>query len=233
MSECRVARSAGSDVDGQLDLASVTNSGRSIARCAVAETREVRDLTDGRLVMLVDEAGRGQGILIGVAALMCEETACVMAIHARGLLSVTVGVSAAFRLGLRRMPGAARAETEYLASIEAARCLGTGISAADRAMTMRTAGARNATEDDLVSPGHVMPLLVREGRPPATLPEIAHAIVTRRCGYPAASWCDVLNEAGDLASCEECLDLARRLGVHAARFAYICTDNRLTEYSLT
>jgi 3,4-dihydroxy 2-butanone 4-phosphate synthase / GTP cyclohydrolase II len=86
----------------------------------------------------------------------------------------------------------------------------------DRAMTMRVAGSRSAAQGDLTTPGHVMPLLVREPSAAAidaSLPEIAHGIVTRSCGYPVAAWCHILNDAGDVASLSERVELAEFLDV--------------------
>jgi len=184
--------------------------------------RRIPDLAVGRLrrgemLVLAESAGRGHGIMVGVAALLTAQNATLMAVQARGLLSITVDQECAFRLGLRRMPGVRETRdrlTEYLVSIEGRACEGTGISAHDRALTIRSAGAPDATQHDLVMPGHIVPLLVmRPARADASLPEIAHLIVDERCKFPVAAWCHILNDQGDVASFSECRALAQDCGL--------------------
>jgi len=192
---------------------------RPRAEAAVPE-RVTSALRAGRLVMLGSSRqrdGRGRTILCGVAGLMTEEKVTRMCVHGRGLVSITVDALTAFHLGLRRMSGTTRGtrgDAEFLVSIEASACEGTGISASDRAMTMRAAGSPHANQDDLTMPGHVMPLLVPETVSfDASLPEIAHAIIIRHTAYSVAAWCDVLDEAGDVASLNESIRLGESLDI--------------------
>lgn len=161
--------------------------------------------------------GRGRSILCGVAGLMSSATVNQMATHGRGLLSIAVDAKTAFRLGLRRMGGSARglpSKPEYLVSIEASACAGSGISASDRALTLRAVGAFEANQEDLVTPGHIMPLLVRDAlSPTATLPEIAHSIVAGNTPYAVAAWCDVLDDDGEVASLDGSARLAETLAI--------------------
>ncbi len=161
--------------------------------------------------------GRGRSILCGAAGLMTSETVNQMATHGRGLVSITIDIETAFRLGLRRMGGSARdlpSKPEYLVSIEASACAGSGISASDRALTLRAAGALEAHQDDLVVPGHIMPLLVRGALPPTpTLPEIAHSIVAGNTPFVVAAWCDVLDDEGEIASLDASARLADALAI--------------------
>ena len=175
---------------------------RAARSVAVVPEAVVADLCAGRLVVMGSsgqERGRGRAILFGVAGLMSAEHVTLMSVHGRGLVSIAVDGTTALRLGLRRMPSSVRdlrESAEYLISIEASACSGTGISAADRAMTLRAAGAPAACCDDLVAPGHIVPLLVRDAPRGASLPEVAHAVVARHTGYDVAAWCDVLDETG-------------------------------------
>ena len=180
----------------------------------------VAALRAGRLVMLGSpgqKGGRGRAVLFGVAGLMSAECVTLMSIHGRGLVSIAVDSTTALRLGLRRMPSSGRDlrdSAEYLVSIEASACSGTGISAADRAMTLRAAGAPAACCDDLIAPGHIVPLLVRDGSPwGVSPPEVAHAVVARHTGYAVAAWCDVLDEAGEVADLDDGVRLAQSLGL--------------------
>lgn len=183
----------------------------------VLHAEAARALEDGGLIVLVqrDSRGRARGGLAGVAALMTAENATLMAVYGRGLLCVVVDPAVAARLEFRPMcgdPGHLDGRPNYLASIEAATCRGTGISAADRAMTMRAAGHRHATAADILSPGHVMPILVSsEPDRPDSLPQAAHRLVCGMTNYDVAAWCDVLDGDGELANSEDCSRLAEKL----------------------
>jgi 3,4-dihydroxy 2-butanone 4-phosphate synthase / GTP cyclohydrolase II len=187
--------------------------GRCLTLAAHIPKALVEHLAQGRLVVLADGRGRGHGIIAGIAAWLTAQGAALMAVHARGLLSITVDQQAAFRLGLKRMPKhcghTVRSMREFLVSIEASACEGSGISARDRALTIRRAGALGSTHQDVIMPGHIPPLLVgRHEGEELSLPEIAHLVVTERCGFPVATWCDILNDRGDVASFSECRALA-------------------------
>ena len=181
----------------------------------------VEALNAGELILLASSQanrGRGRSVLCGVAALMTDLTVVQMVIHGGGLVSISVDPQTAFQLGLRRMPGrrSRPQEGEYLVSIEASSCRGTGISAKDRATTLRAAGALDASQDDLVMPGHVMPLLVRGHVARGSgLPEFAHGIVARNTEYVVPAWCDVLGPEGELAELDQSLALAQHLGLRA------------------
>lgn len=184
----------------------------------------LRSLLAGAPVMLVDrQAASDQfaGIIFGIAALAGSELTNLMAKHGRGILSVTIGPEDAFMLGLAGRfatgrPGARR----FMNSVEAAACDGTGISAADRALTMRALGRPGAVADDLVCPGHIAPLLITASEA-LSLPGRAHSIVREAgrfsgAGYAAAAWCDVLGAEGGVASLDHCLDLACRFAMPVA-----------------
>lgn len=178
-------------------------------------------LLDGGMVMLIRRrrGDSGRGGMAALAAEMSVDNATRMAVEARGLLSVVVDASAARRLGLSHMPRAVEADDDrpyYLASIEAASCSGTGISAADRALTIRTAGRREATRHHLRSPGHVMPILVTRGPAGrAVFVEEAYWRLRDLADCDVVAWSDVLNDSGDLASARECEALAAEIGMPA------------------
>ncbi|MBN9526837.1 MAG: 3,4-dihydroxy-2-butanone-4-phosphate synthase [Alphaproteobacteria bacterium] len=162
-------------------------------------------LPAGELAILT---GGDRGIFAARAATLTETQANRMASLGRGLLSVTLDLAAAFRLGIQPMAGTQLPDDGspvYLASIEVADCPGSGISAADRALTIRTAADPNARAGAVVMPGHIMPLLIR--RPAGTtLPEIAAAMLP----HEAVAWCDILGEDGDLATAAYCRELGFR-----------------------
>lgn len=173
-------------------------------------------LAAGELAILTHA---NRGIFAARAATLTEAQANLMAALGRGLLSVTMDLATAFRLGIQPMAGSRLPEDGapvYLASIEAAGCPGSGISAADRALTIRTAADPGARAGAVVMPGHIMPLLIR--RPPGpqtTLPEIAASLLPRQ----AVAWCDILGEDGDLATAAHCRDLGECHGIAAEDFA--------------
>ena len=105
-----------------------------------------------------------------------------------------------------------------LRSVEAAECEGTGISAADRAMTLRAAGAPEAGIASLKSPGHVMPTMIGyRGREHRASADTALDLVQNLTEFEVAAWTDILDDEGEVASAAYCRALASRIGV-------ICLD---------
>ena len=177
----------------------------------------------GGMAIFVDplaRQGRGRGILAAAARTMTERQATLMATEARGLLSVAIDGPAAMRLGLRYMAGSVKAASDepiFLCSVEAASGIGTGISAHDRALTIRIIGSPNSSLDDLITPGHVMPLLIRRPLgPAAALPEIAFAALSSWSSSGPVAWTDILDDDGEVASLDECVRLARRMDLPVA-----------------
>ncbi|ERI50087.1 hypothetical protein N878_09850, partial [Pseudomonas sp. EGD-AK9] len=126
----------------------------------------IEDFRQGKMVLLVDDEDReNEGDLL-LAAEKCTPAAInFMAREARGLICLTLTDEHCQRLGLEQMVpanGSAFA-TAFTVSIEAAQGVTTGISAADRCLTVLTAVAPGACADDLVQPGHIFPLRAREG----------------------------------------------------------------------
>jgi 3,4-dihydroxy 2-butanone 4-phosphate synthase / GTP cyclohydrolase II len=181
-----------------------------------------RPSTEGTLALVIDPhalSGRGRGLLVTAAANITPELMNRMIHAGRGISVLLVDVQTAFELGLRDMPMTTstrprlKETPRYLCSIEAVSGVTTGISAEDRAQTIRMAGRANASPEHFVSPGHVMPLLVpsdpnREG----TLHKSALELVKATSDSRAAAACDVLDDDGDTASLQKCLQIARERG---------------------
>ncbi len=176
----------------------------------------VEALRSGELVVVVQEASLphvGRGGIVSSALLMNADKATLMAVRGRGILSILVDRSAAARLGLVHMQGAIMPQDRrpyFLTSIEAASCDGTGISASDRALTMRIAGDPRSGRADLRTPGHIMPILVSDPYASDSPNEFAYRLLRQGTGHDVAAWCDILNEAGEVASAGECRDFAAR-----------------------
>jgi len=126
----------------------------------------VADLRAGRMVILIDEEDReNEGDLVMAAEHVTAEAVNFMARFGRGLICLTLTRE---RCELLQLPPMAvrngdKKGTAFTVSIEAAEGVTTGISAADRAQTVRVAVARNAKPEDLVQPGHIFPLQAVKG----------------------------------------------------------------------
>jgi 3,4-dihydroxy 2-butanone 4-phosphate synthase / GTP cyclohydrolase II len=159
----------------------------------------------GRMVVLVDDDDEALGgVLMAPAETISAEQVNFMARFARGLvcLSLTGARCELLKLPLMVQGSANRFATRFTVSIEAAEGISTGISAADRAHTVRTAVARHAQPRDLVQPGHIFPLRAEAG---GVLKRAGHTEggcdLARLAGFePAAVLADVLNDDGTLAT---------------------------------
>lgn len=176
-------------------------------------------LASGQLAIVIDTSGasgRGHGFFLGVAALATAETVNTTVTWGRGLTCFSVTAERAMALGLV-LAGEYREGYRgpiLLRSVEAADCDGTGISAADRALTLRAAGAPDAGIASLKSPGHVMPAMIGyRGREHRASADIALDLVRHLTCYEVAAWTDILDDDGDVASAAYCSDLAGRLGI--------------------
>ena len=198
----------------------------------------VEDLRQGRMVILMDDEDReNEGDLIMAAALVRPEDINFMARYGRGLICLTLTQERCQRLSLPLMvsDNNARHATNFTVSIEAARGVTTGISAADRAVTVRAAVAPDAGALDLVQPGHVFPLMARPG---GVLTRAGHTEagcdLTRLAGLePAAVIVEILNEDGSMARRPDLEVFARehglKIGTIADLIQYRVTNERTVE----
>jgi 3,4-dihydroxy-2-butanone 4-phosphate synthase len=176
-------------------------------------------LAHGGLVIVVDEAafaGAGAGFFLGAAALATTETVNLAIRWGRGLTCFSVTADRAMALGLV-LAGEYREGYRgpiLLRSVEAADCDGTGISAADRALTLRAAGSPDAGITSLKTPGHVMPAMIGyRGREHRASADIALDLMRHLTAYEVAAWTDILDDDGEVASADYCRGLAARLSV--------------------
>src|ERR1700728_5125058 len=129
-------------------------------------TEAVAEIKAGRMVVVVDDEDReNEGDLTLAAEFVTPEAINFMAKHGRGLICLTLTEERADYLRLPPMTqqNSSRFGTAFTETIEAREGVTTGISAADRAHTIRTAIAPNATVSDLARPGHIFPLRARKG----------------------------------------------------------------------
>ncbi|PWF24060.1 bifunctional 3,4-dihydroxy-2-butanone-4-phosphate synthase/GTP cyclohydrolase II [Corticimicrobacter populi] len=184
----------------------------------------VAELRAGRIVILVDEEDReNEGDLVMAAEFVTPEAINFMVTHGRGLVCLTLTEARCQQLNLPLMASrnGARYGTNFTVSIEAAHGVETGISAADRARTIRAAVARDARPEDLVQPGHIFPVravpggvLVRAGHTEAGCDLTAMAGLA-----PAAVICEILKPDGSMARLPDLILFAREHGIKIGTIA--------------
>ncbi|MCZ7687103.1 MAG: 3,4-dihydroxy-2-butanone-4-phosphate synthase [Sandaracinaceae bacterium] len=185
--------------------------------------RAIEDIRAGRMVILVDDEDReNEGDLVMAAELVTPEAINFMARHGRGLICLALTEAKVAALELPMMVDSNRSSrtTAFTVSIEAAQGVTTGISARDRAHTIRTAVAPEARPADLVSPGHVFPLRARPG---GVLQRTGHTEgsvdLAQLAGLlPAGVICEIMNEDGSMARMP---DLVRFADEHGLRILTI------------
>ncbi|MBP6563639.1 MAG: 3,4-dihydroxy-2-butanone-4-phosphate synthase [Neisseriaceae bacterium] len=192
---------------------------------AIASIPEiVADIKAGKMVILTDAEDReNEGDLLMAAEFVTPEAINFMIKHARGLVCMPMNNEMVDRLQLPMMAdrNGARHGTPFTVSIEAAQGISTGISAADRAHTVRTAVAPNAVASDIVQPGHIFPLRAQDG---GVLVRAGHTEagcdLARMAGLtPAAVICEVINDDGTMARMPELEVFAEAHGIKIATIA--------------
>ena len=166
--------------------------------------RALDEIRRGRMVILVDDADReNEGDLVLAAEHVTPEAINFMARYARGLICLSISEDQVKRLGLPMMvqDNQSTYATAFTVSIEAARGVSTGISAADRAATIRAAIDPQAVPDDLVRPGHVFPLRARKGGVLVRAGQTEGSLdLARLAGLnPSGVICEVMNDDGTMA----------------------------------
>ncbi len=187
------------------------------------------ELKRGRMVILVDDPGReNEGDLACLAEHVTPELINFMAREARGLVCMPMSGDLCDQLGLEMQVqnNKSRMGTGFTVSIEAASGITTGISAADRAHTIRTAAALGAKPTDIVSPGHIFPLRAREGGVLVRGGQTEGMVdLARMCGArPAGVICEIMNDDGTMARMPELESFAGKHGLK------ICTIADLIAY---
>lgn len=172
--------------------------------CFISVQEALTELSEGRMIILVDDDDReNEGDLVMAAEMVTPEAINFMTRNACGLVCVPIAEQELTRLGLPMMVehNNSKFETAFTISVEAAEGVTTGISAKDRAHTIKTLLDPQSTSADIVSPGHVFPLRAREG---GVLVRAGHTegsvdLITLAGLRPAAVICEVLNEDGTTA----------------------------------
>ena len=162
------------------------------------------DIKSGRMVILVDDEDReNEGDLCMAAEFVTPEAINFMAKYGRGLVCLSLSEDLADKLNLHPMVVDNRScfGTAFTVSIEAKRGVTTGISAADRATTIRTAVADDVTPDDIVSPGHIFPIRAKKGGVLVRTGQTEGSVdLARLAGLkPAGVICEIMKDDGSMA----------------------------------
>ena len=169
----------------------------------------------GGMYILVDDENReNEGDLVFSASDVNAQKINFMAKYGRGLICLTLNSSQSKKLGLNYMApvNQSRNKTAFTISIEAKKGISTGISAKDRARTIKVATKRNASKKDIVSPGHVFPIISKDGgvliRAGHTEASIDIAKLSKK--IPAAVICEIMNEDGTMAKGDDLFKFAKK-----------------------
>jgi 3,4-dihydroxy 2-butanone 4-phosphate synthase / GTP cyclohydrolase II len=186
---------------------------------ALSPIEEIIDeVRAGHMVILVDDEKReNEGDLIIPAQFATPEAINFMARHGRGLICLAIEKARADVLELPMMAerNGSRFQTAFTVSIEAKEGVTTGISAFDRAQTIQTAISPECGPKDIVTPGHVFPIVAREG---GVLERAGHTEasvdIARLAGLiPAGVMCEIMNDDGTMARLPDLMAFAERHGL--------------------
>lgn len=175
----------------------------------------LRDVRAGKLVIVTDDAEReNEGDLVLAASKVTPEAVNFMAKHGRGLICAPITEERARQLGLQRMVAHNREihRTDFTVSVDAARGVTTGISARDRARTIKVLAGAKSGPGDLTQPGHVFPLQAREGGVLRRAGHTEAAVdLARLAGLDATGViCEILKEDGSMARLPDLLKFRRK-----------------------
>jgi 3,4-dihydroxy 2-butanone 4-phosphate synthase/GTP cyclohydrolase II len=194
----------------------------------------IEDARNGRPYILVDAEDReNEGDVIIPAQMATPDQINFMAKHARGLVCLAITRERAQQLRLPPMAAENRAGmgTAFTVSIEAREGVTTGISAHDRARTVAVAVDPTKDADDIVSPGHVFPLVARDGGVLVRAGHTEAAVdISRLAGLnPAGVICEIMNDDGSMARLPELVAFAQLHGLKVGTIADLIAYRRRTE----
>jgi len=175
----------------------------------------IEDIKNGKMVILMDDEDReNEGDLVIAANCITPEVINFMSIHARGLICMTMMPEKCEQLGLNLMvnKNTAHLETNFTVSIDAANGITTGISAYDRYKTIADAVNVNAKPEDLAAPGHIFPLMAKQG---GVLARAGHTEAGCDMAHlagltPAAVIVEIMNDDGSMARRDDLLKFAEK-----------------------
>ena len=189
----------------------------------------VLDIKKGKIVIVIDDASReNEGDLIAAGSKITPDSINFMAMHGRGLICVPMERKNLEKLNLYPMSSELRDEykTAWAISVDAKRGVSTGISAQDRAKTIKALSDKKSKPKDFIKPGHIFPLAAQEG---GVLVRAGHTEacvdLLRIAKLPSVgAICEIMNEDGTMARTPELLSFAKKHNIK------ICTIEALINY---
>ncbi len=186
----------------------------------------IRDIADGKLVIVTDDEDReNEGDLIMAASKATPQTVNMMIRYCSGIICVPMIEAEAKRLGLGPMVSQNREShrTDFTVTVDAAKGVTTGISAADRTRTIRLLADPDSKPDDLVQPGHVFPLRARPGgvleRAGHTEAAVDLAILA---GLPPSGvLCELVNDDGTVQRLPQLIEFKKKFGLRMISIAQL------------
>ncbi|MFN3077788.1 MAG: 3,4-dihydroxy-2-butanone-4-phosphate synthase [Alphaproteobacteria bacterium] len=194
----------------------------------------LEEARNGRMFVIIDDEDReNEGDLVIPAQMATPDAINFMAKHGRGLicLAITRERSEVLELPFMTRDNGSRHTTAFTISIEAREGVTTGISAADRAHTIAVAIHPARGKADITSPGHVFPLVARDGGVLVRTGHTEAAVdISRLAGLiPAGVICEIMNDDGSMARMPDLVKFARHHGLKMAKIADLIAYRRLTE----
>ena len=195
----------------------------------------IDDIRAGKMVILADDEDReNEGDLVMASQFATPEAINFMAAHGRGLICVTLTTEKVRQLGLPMMTqrNESAFETAFTVSIEARDGVTTGISAADRAVTIQAAIREDSGPDDIVTPGHIFPIRAREGGVLVRSGQTEGSVdLARLAGLiPSGVICEIMNEDGTMARMPQLLEFGRKWGLKVVTVADLIQFRLEREY---
>ncbi len=191
----------------------------------------IEDLKNGKMVIMVDDEDReNEGDLIIPAAKADADAVNFMATHGRGLICLTLTADRVKKLNLPLMAqnNQHRDATAFTISIESVEGVTTGISAQDRATTIASAIDPSKGQNDITSPGHVFPLVARDG---GVLVRAGHTEASvdlaRLAGFePAGTTCEIMNDDGTMARFPDLVSFSKKHNIKIGKIVDLITYRR-------
>ncbi len=198
----------------------------------------IKDAKKGKMFILVDDKDReNEGDLVIPASKCNSRNINFMATHGRGLICLTLTKHQVNKLGLPLMSAVnkARMQTAFTVSIEAKKGITTGISAFDRARTIKTAINKKSKKSDIVSPGHVFPLVSRDG---GVLERAGHTEASVDISIlaglnPSSVICEVMNEDGRMARLDDLIKFSQKHKIKIASISDLISFRLKNEKLIT
>jgi 3,4-dihydroxy 2-butanone 4-phosphate synthase/GTP cyclohydrolase II len=194
----------------------------------------IKDMSQGKMVVLIDDEGReNEGDLVLAADFVTPEHINFMARYGRGLICLTLNEARCHQLDLPLMVKNNKASmgTNFTVSIEATHGVTTGISTADRARTVQATVAKDAKPQDIVKPGHIFPLMAQNG---GVLARAGHTEagcdLAELAGLePSSVICEILKEDGNMARLPDLLTFAKEHKLKIGKIADLIQYRNQTE----